>query len=197
MPFELMYEQKPIMPTEEVVMSWTMLPWEDDMTTEDLLALRIRQLERRQEDIERAKEKLKAARLKNKEAFDDKHRLRPYAIKEGDNESKEVLDAFFLGKALAEAVTERLGTAVGELLSEVGRWQAEQQKEIREFQDEVQERAKKARAKALQEARSMERKEVTIVSQNGASTPAAGGDDKAQTVVPLKRPNAPPDSLSS
>ncbi|MCO5560041.1 hypothetical protein L7F22_013647 [Adiantum nelumboides] len=40
-------------------MSWTMLPWEDDMTTEDLLALRIQQLEQRQEDIEQAKEKLK------------------------------------------------------------------------------------------------------------------------------------------
>ncbi|MCO5587992.1 hypothetical protein L7F22_041945 [Adiantum nelumboides] len=49
-----------------------------------LLALRIRQLERRKVDIEQAKEKLKVARLKNKAAFDNKHRLRPYVIKDGD-----------------------------------------------------------------------------------------------------------------
>ncbi|KAI5075123.1 hypothetical protein GOP47_0009199 [Adiantum capillus-veneris] len=110
----------------------------------------------------------------------------------GDDESKEVLDAFFLGKAFAEAVTERLGTVVGELLSDVGRWQAEQQKQVRDFQDEVQERAKKARVKALQEARSVDRKEVKSVSQNGASLPA-GRDDKA---VPLKRPDTPQDSTS-
>jgi len=45
-----------------------------------------------------------------------------------------VLDAFFLGRALAEVVLERVGSAVGELLSDVGRAQAEQQQRIREFQ---------------------------------------------------------------
>lgn len=76
----------------------------------------------------------------------------------GDTESKEVLEAFFLGKALAEAVTERMGTVVGEFLSDVGRWQAEQQKQVRDFQEEVQERARKAKVKALQEAQSTESK---------------------------------------
>ncbi|MCO5567744.1 hypothetical protein L7F22_021438 [Adiantum nelumboides] len=84
MPFELMYGQKSIMPTEEAVLSWTILPWEENLSTEDLLALRIRQLERRQEDIKQTKEKLKVARVKNKVAFDSKHRLRPYVIKDGD-----------------------------------------------------------------------------------------------------------------
>lgn len=60
--------------------------------------------------------------------------LRIFFCVSGDNESKEVLEAFFLGKAFAEAVTERLGTVVGELLSDVGRWQAEQQKQVRDFQ---------------------------------------------------------------
>ncbi|MCO5547286.1 hypothetical protein L7F22_000733 [Adiantum nelumboides] len=41
-------------------------------------------LERCQEDIEQVKEKLKVACLKSKAAFDDKHRLRPYVIKDGD-----------------------------------------------------------------------------------------------------------------
>lgn len=52
----------------------------------------------------------------------------------GDPESKQLLDAFFLGKALAETVSERIGSLVGELLSDVGQRQAEQQRQIREFQ---------------------------------------------------------------
>jgi hypothetical protein len=52
----------------------------------------------------------------------------------GDKESKQVLDAFFLGKAFAEAVNERVGTVIGEILSDIGRRQAEQQKQIREFE---------------------------------------------------------------
>lgn len=52
----------------------------------------------------------------------------------GNKESKQVLDAFFLGKAVAEAVSERVGSALGELLSEIGQRQAEQQRRFREFQ---------------------------------------------------------------
>ena len=51
----------------------------------------------------------------------------------GDNESKAVLDAFFLGKAFAEALTERVESVVGEVFSIVGQWQAEQQKQVQEF----------------------------------------------------------------
>jgi hypothetical protein len=51
-----------------------------------------------------------------------------------DNESKAVLDAFFLGKAFAEALTERVESVVGEVFSVVGPWQAEQQKQVQEFQ---------------------------------------------------------------
>ncbi|TXG56648.1 hypothetical protein EZV62_017961 [Acer yangbiense] len=50
-------------------------------------------------------------------------------------DSKSVLDAFFLGKALAEALNERVESAVGEFLSTVGRLQAEQQKQVQEFQE--------------------------------------------------------------
>ena len=52
----------------------------------------------------------------------------------GDNGSKAVLDAFFLGKAFAGALTERVETVVGEVFSVVGQWQAEQQKQVQEFQ---------------------------------------------------------------
>lgn len=52
----------------------------------------------------------------------------------GENESKTILDAFFLGKAVAEALNERVESAVGEFLSTIGRLQAEQQKQVQEFQ---------------------------------------------------------------
>ncbi|CAD6260299.1 unnamed protein product [Miscanthus lutarioriparius] len=68
-----------------------------------------------------------------------------------DNESKAVLDAFFLGKAFAEALTERVESVVGEVFSVVGQWQAEQQKQVQEFQEEVVQRAQKAKERAATE----------------------------------------------
>ncbi|OMO88909.1 hypothetical protein CCACVL1_08119 [Corchorus capsularis] len=76
----------------------------------------------------------------------------PGAPNSGDNESRNVLDAFFLGKALAEALNERIESTIGEFLSTVGRLQAEQQKQVLDFQDEVLERAKRAKEKAAREA---------------------------------------------
>ena len=70
MPTERMYGQKPVMPIEERIPTWNVLPWQDGLSREELLALRIRQLERRPEDIEAVKERLKSARLKNKGYFD-------------------------------------------------------------------------------------------------------------------------------
>ncbi|KAL3686292.1 hypothetical protein R1sor_008866 [Riccia sorocarpa] len=81
MPVQLMLGQKPIMPIEDTVLSWVSLPWEDGVDHKTLLALRIRQLERREEDLADAQEKLKQARLKNKFRFDKTHRLRPKQIK--------------------------------------------------------------------------------------------------------------------
>jgi hypothetical protein len=84
MPSELMFGQKPIMPTEGAVVTWAALPWTEEMVLKDLLALRMRKLERRQEDVERATEVQKAAQWKSKEYFDKFHRLRPQKIEEGD-----------------------------------------------------------------------------------------------------------------
>jgi hypothetical protein len=84
MPTELMYGQKPVMPIEEVVPTWTVLPWEDGLSREKLLALRIQQLERRPGDIETTIERLKEAREKNKDRFDRKHRLHSQPIQYGD-----------------------------------------------------------------------------------------------------------------
>ncbi len=84
MPAELIYGQKPIMPIEESIISWSVLPWYDGMSREELLALRIRQLERKKEDVTIAIERIREARLRNKHRFDKTHRLRPQAIHVGD-----------------------------------------------------------------------------------------------------------------
>lgn len=52
----------------------------------------------------------------------------------GEGDSRSILDAFFLGKALVEAVNERIESTVGEFLSTVGRLQAEQRKQVQDFQ---------------------------------------------------------------
>ncbi|KAL0390843.1 UNVERIFIED_CONTAM: putative protein, chloroplastic [Sesamum calycinum] len=70
----------------------------------------------------------------------------------GENESRTVLDAFFLGKALGEALTERIESTVGEFLSVIRRLQAEQQKQILEFQEEVLEKARRAKEQASRDA---------------------------------------------
>jgi hypothetical protein len=54
MPAELMYGQKPIMPTEQSISSWAVMDWKDEMNRQELLAARIRLLQRRPEDVERA-----------------------------------------------------------------------------------------------------------------------------------------------
>jgi len=84
MPIELMLGQKPIMPVEDFVPTWMLLDWEDGITREKLLELRIQQLERQPEDQHIALEKLKASRLNNKERFDKTHRLRSKPIETGD-----------------------------------------------------------------------------------------------------------------
>nr|DAD23884.1 TPA_asm: hypothetical protein HUJ06_025347 [Nelumbo nucifera] len=85
-----------------------------------------------------------------------------------ENESRSILDAFFLGKALAEVLNERIESTVGELLSAVGRLQAEQQKQVQEFQEDVIERAKRAKEKAAREAMETQ----GLIVKAAAETPA-------------------------
>ena len=84
MPAKLMYGQKPVMPIERTITSWVAIPWENKMSREQLLAARIRQLERRPADLENARKIMETTRVKNKIRFDKTHRLRPKKIEEGD-----------------------------------------------------------------------------------------------------------------
>ena len=84
MPIELMHGHKPIMPGEKSIPTWIFLSWEDNISRERLLELCIQQLGRLSEDMEAALEKLKAARLGNKERFDKTHRLRMKKIEKNN-----------------------------------------------------------------------------------------------------------------
>ena len=84
MPAEMMYVEKPIMPMERTISSWAAVDWRDEMSQEELMAARIRQLERRTEDVELARAKLHVVRERNKGKFNQMHRVRPKKIKERD-----------------------------------------------------------------------------------------------------------------
>jgi hypothetical protein len=55
-----------------------------------------------------------------------------------------VIHAFFLGRAIAEVVSEQLEDALTNTLSELGKFDAEQRENLREFVEEVQIRADRA-----------------------------------------------------
>eukprot|EP00976_Prorocentrum_cordatum_P112311 1195511-Prorocentrum_minimum.AAC.2 len=76
--------------------------------------------------------------------------VRASAEDENDKgENRAVLDAFFVGRAFAEVINEKLGTAVGELLSEVAKRDAERRREVRDFQEEVRKRARDQQQRAV------------------------------------------------
>jgi hypothetical protein len=61
MPAELMTGQIPVMPVESSIMTWSVLPWKEGMSREELHEVRIRQLERRPKGIEEAVQRQRGA----------------------------------------------------------------------------------------------------------------------------------------
>ncbi|KAJ4968187.1 hypothetical protein NE237_014888 [Protea cynaroides] len=105
---------------------------------------------------------------------------RPGPPGSGDNDSRTILDAFFLGKALAEALNERIESTIGELLSTVGRLQAEQQKQVEEFQENVLERAKRAKEKAAREAMETQ----GLISNSTTAVTSVSSDVATTSITP-------------
>lgn len=64
--------------------------------------------------------------------------------------SNPLVHAFFVGRAAAEAVGEQLETAVTSALSELGKFDAEQRERLRQFTDQVLERANREEEAAMQ-----------------------------------------------
>ncbi|EAZ90886.1 DUF6825 family protein [Crocosphaera chwakensis] len=57
--------------------------------------------------------------------------------------SNPVLHAFFLGRAFAEVLSEKVEESLTEALSELGKFDAEQRENLRQFIEEVQLRAER------------------------------------------------------
>jgi len=64
--------------------------------------------------------------------------------------SKPPVHAFFVGRALAEALYEQLESAATNALSELGKFDAEQRQRLRQFTDQVVERANREADSAIQ-----------------------------------------------
>ena len=68
MPTELMTGQAPVMPMETAIATWSVLPWKEEMSREELLAVRIRQLEGRPEGIAEAIHRQQESPIQHKES---------------------------------------------------------------------------------------------------------------------------------
>ncbi|MDP5337090.1 MAG: hypothetical protein NWQ28_00755 [Nodularia sp. (in: cyanobacteria)] len=58
--------------------------------------------------------------------------------------SNPLVQAFFVGRAVAEVINERLEVAVTDALSDLGKFDAEAREQMRQFTEEVLERANRA-----------------------------------------------------
>ncbi len=58
--------------------------------------------------------------------------------------SNPLVQAFFVGRAVAEVVNERLEVALTDALSELGKFDAEAREQLRQFTEEVIDRANRA-----------------------------------------------------
>ena len=81
-----------------------------------------------------------------------------------------MLHSFFLGRALAESISEELEHLLTKTLSEVGKFDAEQRERLRQFTDQVMERAQQAEA-------------ASVDTPNGFSTTTGQSSADLQTMI--------------
>ena len=81
-PFRMVCGSEPVLPIELDIPTWRILPWDQVHSTADLIEMRARQLQRRDEDMEEATLLLQRMRMQGKDLFDDSHRIReePLAV---------------------------------------------------------------------------------------------------------------------
>jgi hypothetical protein len=84
--------------------------------------------------------------------------------------SNPLVHAFFLGRAIAEAIGEQVEASVTNTLSELGKFDAEQREKLRSFTEEVRVRAQRAEEMAMQGRTS---------SSSTPDTSSTGGDLQA------------------
>ena len=83
-PYFLMFGQEAVLPIEMDMLTSQRLSWYFPMTREDLIFNRAMQLQRLDEYDEKAIESTSEKRLKKKDYYDSKKRLRPDELKVGD-----------------------------------------------------------------------------------------------------------------
>ena len=85
-PYYLLYGTEPALPLDLFESTFLVKGFREEMSREDLLALRIRQLEKRDEDIEKAAQLLAKMRFKSKQQFEKrfKSRLSQTVFQAGD-----------------------------------------------------------------------------------------------------------------
>ena len=83
-PYYICCGSEPVLPIELEVPTWRILPWDEVHSTADLLAMRARQLQRRDDDLEEATLHLQRMRLEGKERHDEKHGIRHEELAPGD-----------------------------------------------------------------------------------------------------------------
>lgn len=64
--------------------------------------------------------------------------------------SNPVIEAFFFGRALAEVLSEKVEDTFTNVVSELGKFDAEQRENLRQFTEEVQARAERVAATSSQ-----------------------------------------------
>lgn len=64
--------------------------------------------------------------------------------------NKPLIDAFFIGRSLAESLNQQIETTLTNALSEIGKFDAEQRIRLREFIEQVLERARREAEMAMQ-----------------------------------------------
>ena len=83
-PYFLLCGSEPVLPIEMKYPTWKILPWDEVESTSDLIAMRARQLERRDVDLAEAADMVRRLREQGKELFDDAHSTRDKEIRQGD-----------------------------------------------------------------------------------------------------------------
>ena len=95
-PFFLIYGREAILPIDTRYATWRLLDWHKARSGEELLALRARQLQLRDDDMEEIILRKRRIREEGKDSFDQRHRIRKEEIKAKDivlvYDSKHAMD---------------------------------------------------------------------------------------------------------
>ena len=83
-PYEFEYANRPMLPIELKYPTWAILHWKKDCEESEVIALRARALECREEDLDEAKLYLRRAREKNAEYHDARPNIRHTPLQAGD-----------------------------------------------------------------------------------------------------------------